>query len=221
MTTGRRAAAVAVALLALVGAFLLGGQLLRPATPSDTSAEAGFARDMQTHHNQAVEMALVVREKSAEPVLRAVAYDIATSQSQQSGQMFAWLTLWGLTQTGSQPPMTWMSGGGGGHDGMSAAATGAPAGAGASALLADGRMPGMASTADLARLRAATGRDAEVLFLRLMIVHHRAGVVMAQAIEQRTSRPEVLSLARSIVSAQTSEISQMNDLLSVRGAAAA
>jgi len=221
VTTGRRAAAVALALLAVVGAFLLGGQLLRPATPSDTSAEAGFARDMQTHHNQAVEMALVVREKSTEPVLRSVAYDIATSQSQQSGQMFAWLTMWGLTQTGSGPHMTWMSGSDGGHEGMSGAATGAPAGAGSGMLLPDGRMPGMASSADLARLRSATGRNAEVLFLRLMVVHHRAGVVMARAIEQRTSRPEVLSLARSVVSAQTSEISQMDDLLSARGAAAA
>ncbi|MEO3935383.1 DUF305 domain-containing protein [Dermatophilaceae bacterium Soc4.6] len=72
---GRRAVVLAVALLALAVAFVAGGQLLRPGTPSDTSAEAGFARDMQTHHNQAVEMALVVREKSTEPVLRSVAYD--------------------------------------------------------------------------------------------------------------------------------------------------
>ncbi len=213
---------MSVALLAVVGAFVLGGQLLRPGTPSDTSPEAGFARDMQTHHDQAVEMALVVREKSSDPVLRSVAYDIATSQSQQSGQMFAWLTQWGLTQTASEPAMTWMAGGDDGHPGdHGGTATDATAGGISSMLLPDGRMPGMASAADLARLRAATGHDAEVLFLQLMVVHHRAGVVMAQAVEPRTPRPEVLTLARSIVSAQTSEIAQMDDLLAERGASAA
>ena len=48
------AAALALALLVGLG----GGYLLsRPKTPSDTSVEAGFFRDMSTHHAQAITMA--------------------------------------------------------------------------------------------------------------------------------------------------------------------
>src|SRR5687768_7060496 len=51
-------ALVLVALFVLAGVFAA-GRLTAPrvGTPSNVSAEAGFARDMQTHHNQAVEMA--------------------------------------------------------------------------------------------------------------------------------------------------------------------
>ncbi|MEO3935382.1 DUF305 domain-containing protein [Dermatophilaceae bacterium Soc4.6] len=134
--------------------------------------------------------------------------------------MFAWLRLWGLSQTSSERAMTWMAGEQGDHGGMTGRSPGAASGS-TSMLLPDGRMPGMASATDLARLGAASGRDAEVLFLRLMVVHHRAGVVMAQAAQSRSARPEVLVLAQSIVVAQTAEISQMDDLLVARGSEAA
>ena len=70
----RRPQAMALALvlvLALAAAVLLGYRLAGPGTPSDTSPEAGFARDMQTHHNQAVQMALMLRDKGPEPTLAA------------------------------------------------------------------------------------------------------------------------------------------------------
>ncbi|MFF1385617.1 DUF305 domain-containing protein [Arthrobacter sp. NPDC058288] len=79
-----------------------------PAQVSDSGADAGFARDMQAHHAQAVKMALLIRDKSADPEIRAVAYDIATSQQQQNGQLFAWLQDWGLPQAGTAPPRAWM-----------------------------------------------------------------------------------------------------------------
>lgn len=245
-------AGVAV-LLALVAAFWAGGRLLPAASPADDSAEAGFSRDMQTHHNQAVEMALIIREKSSEPTLRAVAYDIITGQQQQSGQLFGWLTQWGLPQTGSQPAMAWIpqDATGAGHDmtgmsgmsGMSpipqapgtpnttstsSSAAGTSAGGTSSAaepgspalgLLPDGRMPGMASDADIASLRKATGREAEIRFLQLMITHHQAGTAMARAVLPLTDRPEVTSLAESIITAQTAEIEQMKTLLTQHRAA--
>lgn len=120
---GRLVLAGVVAAVVLVVAAFSAGFLAapRPAMPSDTSVEAGFARDMQTHHNQAVEMSLIVRDRTSDPDIRSLAYDIATSQSQQSGQMYAWLNLWGLPQASSQPDMTWMlqptlDGSGSGHD---------------------------------------------------------------------------------------------------------
>lgn len=211
-TRGRMETTAIATLVALGALFLAGltgyGLAGRGQHPTDTSAEAGFARDMQTHHAQAVQMALIIRDKTTDPVLRTVAYDIATSQQQQAGQMYGWLAVWGLPQTGTEPAMAWMNKpGSGGHDmsTMSGGVTGDTA-----------TMPGMATPAQLKNLQQATGVQAERLFLQLMIAHHRGGVQMAQAVLERTTQPEVSTLARSIVTAQQAEIGQMTTLLQER-----
>jgi uncharacterized protein (DUF305 family) len=172
---------------------------IRSSAPTDWGADAGFARDMQTHHAQAVEMALLVRDRSQDEELRTVAYDIATSQQQQAGQMYGWLVQWGLPQTGSRPPMAWV----GGEHGETHAG-------------ADGAMPGMATPAQLDELRAADGVDAERLFLRLMIAHHEGGVTMAQAAVAQARTEEVRTLAAAIVAAQSSEIRVLQGMLDDR-----
>ena len=203
-----------VAVLLVVGLVVAGGVgylVGRPASPpADDSPEAGFAWDMQVHHAQAVEMSLIVREKSADPGLRAMAYDVITSQQQQIGQMYAWLDGWGLPQTSPRTSMAWMSGMD--HAGMA----GMPSGSGSMTMLPDGRMPGMASAADLARLKAASGRAAEVLWLQLMIPHHQAGVMMAEAVIQKSDDPQVVKLANAIRTAQLAEIDQMRQMLKER-----
>jgi uncharacterized protein (DUF305 family) len=216
------AAVVAAALLAVV-AFAAGWLAApRADTPSDTSVEAGFARDMQQHHDQAVQMAMIVREQTDDPEIRQLAYDIATTQSQQSGQMYAWLNAWGLPQASSQPAMTWMtqptlSGAGTSeHDHGGASATGA---IDASGMKPGDPMPGMASADDMARLSQLTGVDAERLFLQLMIAHHLGGVEMAEAVIARTTNPLVVPLAKSMTFAQTGEIDYMRTLLAARGGA--
>ncbi|WP_436770648.1 DUF305 domain-containing protein [Yinghuangia sp. YIM S09857] len=176
--------------------------------PADNSVEAGFARDMKEHHAQAVEMSMIVRVQTEDEDIRSLAYDIATTQQNQEGQMFGWLDLWGLTQTTTGPPMTWMS-----PEGMTAMGhnMGTP---GPDAP----RMPGMATKAEMERLRQAKGREAEVLFLQLMIKHHAAGVAMAQDAANRATVPQVKSLAQKMVNGQTSEMDLMRDLLAERGA---
>lgn len=197
-------AAILVAVLLLVGGVVI-GRFTAPTdsgAPANTSAEAGFARDMQVHHQQAVEMAMIAFEKTDDPAVRQLAYDIARTQGQQAGQMFGWLASWGLPQASPEPSMTWMTtptlDGGGGME------------------MAEGMnmsMPGYASAADVDRLRAATGADADRLFLELMIAHHQGGVEMAQAVLDRSTEPTVTSLASSIVSSQQSEIEYMRELL--------
>lgn len=209
--------AVVLAMAALFTAGLLGyGLAGRNAHPGETSPEAGFARDMQTHHGQAVQMALTIRDKTTDPTLRTVAYDIITSQQQQSGQMFGWLTLWDLPQTGSEPAMAWMSSAGHEMNGMGPTGTSATSGTNSTSPTGSASMPGMASPADLKRLDAASGVTAERLFLQLMIAHHRGGVQMSQAVLERTNRPEVVALAQAIKSAQAAEIEQMEALLQSR-----
>jgi uncharacterized protein (DUF305 family) len=213
------AGVIAGALVLTIG--LAGGWMLaaRSADPSTTSVEAGFARDMQVHHDQAVEMALIVRDRTDDPEIRSLAYDIATSQAQQSGQMYAWLNDWGLPQARSGEPMEWMSeptldGSRGRDHGHGAPATDGPAPTGATVDAV--AMPGMASAADLEILRTATGRDAEIQFLTLMLAHHKGGVEMADALLERSTHPLVTTLARAIVFAQTGEIDYMESLLAQR-----
>ena len=68
-------------------------------------------------------------------------------------------------------------------------------------------MPGMASEAELGALRHATGRDAEVLFLQLMIRHHEGGMLMAKALLSRSTRQdEGVGPAPSMESIYTSEV---------------
>lgn len=218
---GRTVIAAVVAAVVIGIAAFSAGWLAAPriATPSDTSVEAGFARDMQQHHDQAVQMAMIIRQQSDDPEVSSLAYDIATSQAQQSGQMYGWLNLWQLPQASSQPTMTWMlqptldgsDEHAHGSDGtMTDSVTGAE--------MAPGDpMPGMATSDDIARLSTLTGVEAETLFLQLMIAHHKGGVEMAEAVIARTTNPVVLALANAIVFAQNGEIQYMEELLAARG----
>ncbi|MDF5755699.1 DUF305 domain-containing protein [Spongiactinospora sp. TRM90649] len=195
---------VCVVVAAAVAALLFAG---RYGTPSDASPEAGFARDMAFHHAQAVEMAFAARDATKDERLRSLTSDIIITQTAQRGMFMAWLQQWGLNQAGERPRMAWMAGHGG-H------AAGAPGTAGASGTA----MPGMASAAELERLRQATGKDSEILFLQLMIRHHEGGVQMADGLLRLSDREEVATMARNITQGQSGEIKLMTDMLRERGA---
>ncbi|MDA0637796.1 DUF305 domain-containing protein [Nonomuraea sp. MCN248] len=189
-----------VAVLALAAAallFVLGGR----GAPGDTSPEAGFARDMATHHAQAVDMSFTIRDKTESPEISNLAFDIINTQANQRGMFLGWLEQWGLTQSTDMRPMAWMSGHG--HAGAASS---------------EGRMPGLASSEELTRLRAAQGAEAEVLFLQLMIRHHEGGVEMAEGALRLSDREEVIRMARKIVAGQKGEIKLMTDMLAHRDA---
>nr|WP_244636889.1 DUF305 domain-containing protein [Frigoribacterium sp. CFBP 13712] len=191
-----------------------------PVTPGTESVEAGFSRDMQVHHEQAVRMAMIVRDRTDDPATRSMAYDMALTQSQQAGQMFAWLELWGVPQAPSEPTMTWMSrptldGSYGDHEHTPSG------GAGGSATPVathepGGPMPGLATDEQLAALEAASGVEAERMFLTLMIAHHRGGVEMADAVLARSENRQVRVFATGMVQSQESEIDAMEDMLAER-----
>nr|WP_238452766.1 DUF305 domain-containing protein [Micromonospora sp. ATA51] len=74
--TGRRAYLLGGLITAVV-ALAVGvaiGLLVPDSRPGDGSAEAGFARDMQTHHAQAVEMSMIAYRRSATPRSRPSAW---------------------------------------------------------------------------------------------------------------------------------------------------
>jgi len=179
-----------LASLALLAALVV---LVSSREPGDSSAEAGFARDMAVHHAQAVEMAEIVRDKTESEEIRTMAADMALTQQAQIGRMQGWLDAWGLPVTGAEPAMSWM-----GHP-------------------TEGRMPGMASPEEINRLRDAPPDEADRLFLQLMIPHHQAAVPMAEAVLERTDRPEVERLANAIIASQQGEINIMREMLESRG----
>lgn len=204
-----------IAVAALVVAGTVGHALASDPPPTTESADAGFARDMRDHHLQAIKMSDIVRDRTTDPAIRLLAYDISGGQGIQVGMFMGWLQDWGLNQTDqARKPMAWMSGAaghghGGGHDGAGMAP--------GTMLLPDGRMPGMATEADIEKLRTLTGREAEVFWLRLMIAHHRGGVDMAKYALTVVEHPYERVVAQGIVDSQTSEIGYMNELLGQRG----
>lgn len=72
-------------MLLLVGGFAA-GRLVVPQAPAEGSPEVSFERDMAAHHDQAVEMAVILRERGTDEQLRAIALDIILTQLAQSGQ---------------------------------------------------------------------------------------------------------------------------------------
>lgn len=157
--------------------------------PGNDSAEAGFARDMIVHHSQAVEMSGIVCDRTQNDRIKTLATDIALTQQAQIGQMQGWLDLWGLPATGTEPAMAWMG------------------------MPNDGSMPGMASRQEVNRLRDLPPDEADRLFLRLMIPHHKAAIPMANTVLERTNNPAVERFAEAVVAAQTAEIKAMQDML--------
>ena len=207
------AASVALVVVAIV-AFSVGRlSTLADPTPSTTSAEAGFARDMQVHHQQGTELAMLVRDRTTDPDIRLLAYDIATTQAQQAGQLYGWLRAWGLPQAGSEPSMTWMTrpattgDGGGSHDEHGGGDAGHEPGA---------PMPGLATPEQIAELEAASGVDAERIFLELMIAHHRGAIEMAEAALARSTNDVVVPFATSVAESQAAESALMERLLAER-----
>jgi uncharacterized protein (DUF305 family) len=217
-------------LLVVLGLLAAGAGLrgLVQRDPGDGSVDAGFARDMSEHHAQAVQMAMVELRHGQDPQIRAMAQDIALTQEREIGVMSSWLSGWGLSQVRPGQPMQWMragapgdTGDGGSHsdhaggstDGMSMDMS-TPAGTGAGTA----PMPGMATGAELARLASSSGHDLDVLFLTLMIRHHRGGVAMAQYASRHAGQDQVRTLARAMVVAQSAEIDQMQADLQRLGA---
>jgi uncharacterized protein (DUF305 family) len=76
----------------------------------------------------------------------------------------------------------------------------------------------MATDAELEQLRQSSGLDAEILFLQLMVEHHRGGVDMASYAAEHAGEDEVRLAAERMASSQAVEIDAMNDMLVERGA---
>ncbi|OLT45300.1 DUF305 domain-containing protein [Saccharomonospora sp. CUA-673] len=225
--------AAALALL-LVGATI--GLLVARSTEAETAThpgpvDVGFAQDMSVHHLQAVTMANWARDHSTDPAVRQLAFDIASTQTEQIGRMKGWLMLWGKPEEPAGEYMTWMSEPMGGHnhetepeseseENSTATSESEPAPSGPSGGQVGGSraMPGMATEQELSKMRSLSGEQMDVTFLQLMLRHHEGGVSMAEYGRNHARITAVSTLATSMLASQRPEADTMRNMLAERGA---
>ncbi|MGW4532192.1 DUF305 domain-containing protein [Nocardia sp. NPDC004340] len=185
--------------------------LLRPllipeshsAAPVLNPVEIGFSQDMCAHHEQALIMVQRL-DSGVDPTVRQLAQQIADAQRLEIGTLLGWLRLANAAPQSSHP-MTWMT-------------TDSVAAHDHSAMADGASMPGMATQAELDALATARGKDAEVLFLQLMLRHHRGGVAMAKAADQLVASGPVKESARGMIASQSQEAGLMTIMLAQRNA---
>ena len=69
------------------------------------------------------------------------------------------------------------------------------------------------SDSDMNDLKSSTGMAASRLFLTQMTVHHKSALVMAKTEVDSGKSAEAVTLAKNIISTQTTEITQMSEIL--------
>jgi len=168
------------------------------------SVDVGFLQDMRVHHEQAVAMASVYLDiwTDGNSVERTIAREIQFYQSFESGRMVQLLRVFGESEVNeTDQAMTWMN-----ETDQAMTSMHGP--------VPLERMPGLATDEQLQELRRAKGVVADKLFAELMIAHHNGGLHMAEYAVEHGQNKEVLGLAAAMVAAQTSEVVELNRILS-------
>lgn len=164
-----------------------------PGSTSATSsvhntADVTFATDMIPHHAQAVQMADTALQQAKSAKVTALAEAIKAAQDPEIKTMTGWLTAWGKPTSMS------------GHDKSSMSGMG-----------------GMMSTTQMSALGKATGAGFDRMWLQLMTKHHQGAVAMARTELAHGANPDAKTLARSIITSQDQQITQMRSLLTTLG----
>jgi uncharacterized protein (DUF305 family) len=202
------AALVVLIVGAAIGMLITMSTSRSSSSPDAGSVDVGFAQDMRVHHLQAVTMSGVTRDHTTDPLVHSLAFDIESTQLAQSSEMTGWLTSWGQPELppSDRAAMSWMTGPSGHSHGSSGSAGGVA------------QMPGMATSEELNRLKSATGKDLDVLYLQLMLRHHQGALPMSQYAAEHAGVGYVKDLAQKMVTGQTAEVQLMVKMLAERGA---
>ena len=164
-------------------------QAIEIANTSHSPDDAMFMQDMIPHHNQAMQMAELVTDRTNRPEINDVAGRINVSQQDEIEFMRQW-----LRERGERVPNPTA------HDAMHT----------------DHKMAGMATPRQMEELAQAEGTDFDRMFLQLMITHHEGAVTMVEELlEQPGSAydPVLFEFTTDVTNDQSSEIERMNALL--------
>jgi uncharacterized protein (DUF305 family) len=154
--------------------------------PANANYDLRFIDSMIPHHQGALTMAEEAISKSKRPELIKLAKSIITDQKQEIAQMQQWRKQW--YPTAAATPMMW-------HASM------------------NGEMPMTAEHKQMMQMNMSLGAaDAgfDGRFLAAMIPHHQGAVIMAKDALQKSQRPELQKLAKTIIASQQQEIDLMN-----------
>jgi uncharacterized protein (DUF305 family) len=182
-----------LALAFLVGAagYLMGTRANEPVPTS--SVDEGFLADMTTHHDQAVEMALLALNRAEDPTVRHFATEVLLFQRYELGRMRSYQQERGIEQPEydpDRPSMSWM--------GMPTPVA---------------VMPGMASDAQIDELAALSGSAFDERFLELMMAHHRGGAHMSEYAADHAADPDIRQLAQVMLENQLIEVNEYQIVL--------
>ncbi|WP_017665047.1 DUF305 domain-containing protein [Porphyrobacter sp. AAP82] len=162
----------------------------RLAQASYTAGDVAFMQAMIVHHQQAVDMAVLVKNRTNTEGLKTIAGRIESGQADEIAFMQTWLKERG--EPLEDPAMK-------GH-----------------AEHLHHMMKGMASPADLKALAAAKGAAFDKQFLTLMIAHHDGALSMVEELlgeDGTAADPVLFQFVGDIESEQKAEIGKMDKLL--------
>jgi len=148
-----------------------------------SNVDKHFIEEMIPHHEGAIEMAQLAKVRSSKQEVKTLAVDIIKSQSSEIEQMKKWYKDWYGQNVPENEDMDTGMGRGIMHGGM------------------------MEDATDTEALKNSENFDKE--FIEEMIPHHQMAVVMANMLEQGTTRAEMKKLSKNIRLAQTKEINEM------------
>ncbi len=174
-----------------------------------TSADVQFLQAMIPHHQQAIDMAALAKDRTNREALLEAAGRIDASQKDEIEFMQSWLT------ERNEPAAEK------GTDIFSPSAENksvpfSPPPGSNHAAHAGQHMKGMATPEQMAALAAANGTDFDRLFLELMIKHHEGAVEMVEALTEQPGsayEPSLFEFTRDVTNDQNAEIERMNALL--------
>ena len=168
---------------------LTAAEAIRIANTSFSADDVKFLQDMIPHHQQAVEMAALVRERTNTPEIVDVAGRITASQEDEIKFMQDWLIDRGQATPARSD-----------YHGMHTAH----------------HMAGMASPEDMAKLASLSATDFDRLFLKLMITHHNGALTMVDELLDQPGAaydPVLYEFTNDVTNDQESEIKRMHALL--------
>jgi len=158
------------------------------------SDDVAFANNMIADHRQATELVKLVRERSTNPALAALASKISAMQQPEVKILNVLLVQWNENPDLGDAP----------NGGQGAA----------------GRIPAMPVTVDdatIAELESLRGPEFDALWLESMIRHHQGSLEIAKAEIADGANVDARALAETMAAQQEADIERMQKMLEEEG----
>jgi uncharacterized protein (DUF305 family) len=170
-----------IAVAAVLGAIALASELgwEWPWTGGDREADQTYIRHMTTHHAQGIELAALGARRAGDPHLKALAKLMVASQAGENRIFDGWWTSWFGFP---MPDCTTQE-------------------------RVD--MPGYLTSDQMQQARSASSDQFDEVFVRMMTIHHKGAVRMADQERKGTGDPRLRIMAHAIRHEQQGEIALM------------